>query len=103
RRLMFENKMDALLMEGGTSLNYFTGASWGRSERLFALLLPQKGEPFFIAPKFEESRAREQTGNARLYTWEENESPYELIKKMLNENNLLNSTIGIEETTRYFV
>jgi Xaa-Pro dipeptidase len=103
QKLMAENNIDAVFMEGGTSLNYFTGAAWGRSERLFAMLLPQKGEASFISPKFEESRAKEQTGNARIYTWEENESPYELMKQMLKENNLLSSAIGIEETTRYFV
>ncbi len=103
RRLMAENKIDAVLMEGGTSMGYFTGAAWGRSERLFAMLLPQKGEPFYIAPAFEEGRAREQTGNAKVYTWQENESPYELLKKMFTENGLANGAIGIEETTRFFV
>ncbi len=98
RKLMAENKIDALLMEGGTSLNYFTGVRWGRSERLFAMVLPQKGEPFFISPKFEEGRAREQTGNANVLTWEEDESPYEVIKKSISSG-----TLGIEETTRYFV
>ncbi|MBI3501653.1 MAG: aminopeptidase P family protein [Bacteroidetes bacterium] len=103
RKLMFENKMDALLMEGGTSLNYFTGAKWGRSERLFAMILPQKGEPFFISPKFEESRAKEQAGSAKIFTWEENESPYELLKKVLTENNLLSGNLGMEETTRFVI
>jgi Xaa-Pro dipeptidase len=103
RNLMNENKIDALIMEGGTSLNYFSGARWGRSERLFAMILPMKGEPFYIAPKFEESRAKEQTGNAQVYCWEENESPYELIATVFKEKNLLNGTLGIEETTRYFV
>jgi len=103
RELMTENKIDAIFMEGGTSLDYFTGASWGRSERLFGMLLPQKGEPLFIAPKFEESRAKEQTGNARVFTWEENESPYGFIKQMLSETNLLSGTLALEETTRYFV
>ena len=103
RKLMQENKIDAVLMEGGTSLNYFSGARWGRSERLFAMILPFKGEPFYIAPKFEESRAKEQTGNAAVYCWEENESPYELIKSLLSDKNLLHTKIGIEETTRYFV
>lgn len=101
---MAENKIDALLMEGGTTLNYFTGARWGRSERLFAMILPLKGDPIYIAPKFEEGRAKEQTGEfSKIFTWEENESPYELIKKVFAENNLLNASIGIEETTRYFV
>lgn len=103
QHLMAENKIDAVLMEGGSSMSYFTGATWGRSERLFALVLPQKGEPFYIAPGFEEGRAREQTGNAKLYTWQENESPYELLRKMFADAGLLNATIGIEETTRYLV
>ncbi len=103
RKLMNENKIDAILMEGGTSLNYFSGANWGRSERLFAMILPANAEPFFIAPKFEEARAKEQTGNATVYTWEENESPYELLKKVLSEKNSVNGTLAIEETTRHFV
>jgi len=103
QKFMVENNIDAVFMEGGTSLNYFTGIIWGRSERLFGMLLPQKGEPAYIAPKFEESRAKEQTGNARIYTWEENENPYELVKQMLKQNNLLSANIGIEETTRFFI
>jgi Xaa-Pro dipeptidase len=103
RTLMDENGLNVILMEGGTSLNYFSGARWGRSERLFAMILPKKGASFYIAPKFEESRAREQTGNATVYCWEEDESPYELIAKVLKENNLQNGVLGIEETTRHFV
>jgi Xaa-Pro dipeptidase len=70
---------------------------------LFALLLPQKGDPFYIAPKFEEGRAKEQVGTARLLTWNEDESPYELIRQALKENNLLTAILGLEESTRYFV
>jgi Xaa-Pro dipeptidase len=103
RKLMAENKLDAIIMEGGTSLNYFTGANWGRSERLFAMILTKKGQPCYVAPKFEESRAKEQTGNAMVYTWEENESPYTLIKNILKERGLVTGTLGLEETTRYFV
>jgi Xaa-Pro dipeptidase len=103
RKLMSENKMDAIFMEGGTSLDYFSGAHWGRSERLFGMLLPKKGEPVFISPKFEESRAKEQTGNAKLYCWEENESPFDLIKQVLKDSGLSAATIGLEETVRYFV
>ncbi|MBP7809611.1 MAG: aminopeptidase P family protein [Bacteroidia bacterium] len=103
RKLMTENKIDAIFMEGGTSLDYFTGIHWGRSERLFGMLLPKNGAPFFISPKFEETRAQEQTGNGKLYCWEENESPFELITKILKENGLANATIGLEETTRYFI
>jgi Xaa-Pro dipeptidase len=103
QQLMTENNIDVIFMEGGTSLEYFFGARWGRSERLFGMFLPKSGDPFFISPKFEESRAKEQTGGARLYCWEENESPFELIKQVLEKMKLTSGTIGMEETTRFFV
>jgi Xaa-Pro dipeptidase len=103
RLLMEKNGLDAVFMEGGTSLEYFTGVKWGRSERLFGVLLLKKGDPVFIAPKFEETRAREQTAFAKVYTWEENESPYDVIKRLLKERGLMTATLGIEETTRYFI
>ncbi len=103
KRLMHSHNIDALLFEGGVTLNYFTGVNWGRSERLFAMVLPRNGNPTFIAPKFEESRAAEQVGDSRLLTWEEHESPYQLIKQILRDHNMSFAKIGIEETVRFFV
>ncbi|MBI4547362.1 MAG: aminopeptidase P family protein [Ignavibacteriae bacterium] len=103
QRLMGEQGIDALLFDAGISLKYFTGISWGRSERLFAMILPKNGKPQYVAPKFEESRAREQVGNASLLTWEEDESPYKLVRQILQDNHMLTGLLGIEETTRYFV
>src|SRR5262245_33032287 len=60
RQLMVENKLDAIMVMGGTSLVYFTGIRWFMSERTFALILPVKGDPFYVCPAFEEDRAREQ-------------------------------------------
>ncbi|MBI1805263.1 MAG: aminopeptidase P family protein [Ignavibacteriae bacterium] len=103
KELMTRENIDALLIEGGVTMNYFTGINWGRSERLFAMILPRNGEPAYVAPKFEEGRAQEQVGTARLLTWEEDESPYDLIKQVLKDSSLLTATIGIEESTRSFV
>ncbi len=103
QQLMKENKIDVVFMEGGTSLDYFTGVKWGRSERIFGMLLPKKGEPVFISPKFEESRAKEQIGNAKLFCWEENENPIELIAKTINHLSPSYFTIAMEETTRFFI
>src|SRR3982074_1268431 len=36
RRLMTSNTLDAIVLTGGTSLDYFTGLRWGGGERLFA-------------------------------------------------------------------
>jgi Xaa-Pro dipeptidase len=102
RRLMKDNAIDAIFVEGGTTLAYFTGLSWWLSERLFAMVLPQRGEPFFVAPKFEEGRAREKLGDVKIYTWEEHEKPIERIRQGMQDRGLLGATLGIEETTRYY-
>src|ERR1041385_8621547 len=103
KELMTVENIDALFLEGGTTLNYFTGINWGRSERLFAMILPKNGEPQYIAPKFEESRAQEQVKSAKLLTWEEHDSPYVLVSQILKEMGIVSGTLGIEESTREFV
>src|SRR3982751_1065501 len=44
RTLIGENKLDAVFLEGGSSLIYFTGT---RSPS-FAMVLPERGEPAWI-------------------------------------------------------
>src|SRR5215475_10198361 len=48
RRLMVEQKIDALLIEPGSSMIYFTGVQWGLSERPFCCVIPAKGEIAYI-------------------------------------------------------
>ena len=107
RRLMTEQKIDALMLAGGTSLDYFTGMKWGNSERLLAVVIPAKGAPFLVTPKFEEERALEQAHmgplgtEATVYAWEEHENPYEFFAKGLRDHGLSTATIGVEETVRF--
>ncbi len=103
RRLMAAQGIDALLLEGGMTMRYFTGVRWGRSERAFLMVLPAKGDPWFIAPKFEESRAAEQVAPSPLYTWEEDQSPYDVLKQAMLGRGMATATVGLEETTRFFV
>jgi Xaa-Pro dipeptidase len=107
RQLMADNKLDATMVMGGTSLIYFAGIRWFMSERTFAMILPVKGEPFYVCPAFEEDRAREQislgmgTTNAELRLWQEDESPYQRIAEGLKDRGLSTARLGAEETVRY--
>jgi len=107
RRLMREQNVDALMLCGGTSMVYFTGISWGLSERLLAAFIPVNGKPFLVTPKFEEERAMEQvargpmTDGADVYAWEESEDPYALIASGLSSRGLSTATIAVEETVRW--
>ena len=69
RRLMAEHKIDALMLTGGTSLVYFSGMQWGLSERLFAMVLPVKGDAFVRLSRLRGgSRARaDRQGAARRH------------------------------------
>jgi Xaa-Pro dipeptidase len=107
QRLMKENGLDAICLMGGTSLVYFTGIRWWNSERLFFMVLPQRGEPFFVTPAFEEDRAREQISagpvgsQAQMSRWQEDESPYEKVALGLKERGVLTGTVGMEETVKF--
>ena len=105
--LMQESKIDAICLTGGTSLEYFGAIRWGQSERLFAMVVPAKGDPFFVSPAFEEDRAREQIAlgpggkDPRVLVWQEDESPYARVAAGLRERGITTGTIGIEETVKF--
>src|SRR5688500_55975 len=107
RRLMAEEKIDALMLCSGKSLIYFTNINWSGGERLFTCVIPAKGEPFFVCPAFEEDRAREQialgpfAGTADVRTWHEHESPYQRVAQGLQDRGIRSGRLGIEETVDF--
>jgi len=107
RTLMHSSSIDAIVLTGGTSLDYFTGIKWGVSERLLALVLPARGTPFIVCPAFERDRAGEQIESGPLdsrsavLTWEEHENPYDLVARGLRDAGLATGRLGIEETVRF--
>lgn len=106
QQLMAEQKIDAVFMEGTTSCYYFTGMRWGQSERTFGLVIPARGAVAYVCPKFEESRAKESINPAfgdEVRCWEEDESPYAVIVKIINDRGAPNRRIGIEERVRFFI
>src|SRR6185437_755053 len=104
RRLMAEHRIDAICLEGGTSLFYFTGVRWGLSERPFIAVIPAKGELAWVCPAFEEARARELiTFGTDVRTWQEDESPYRLVAQILKDRGVATGRVGVEERVRFFI
>jgi Xaa-Pro dipeptidase len=103
QQLMKENGLGSVYVESGSSLFYYTGLRWGRSERMFAMVIPREGEPSWVCPAFEEERARELIRfGTDIRTWEEHESPYRLVAQILADRGVRTGKMGIEETTRFF-
>ena len=106
QELMAKEKIDAIFLEGTTSCFYFTGMTWGQSERTFGVVIPAKGAIAYICPKFEEDRAKELIKPAfgeEVRCWEEHESPFALIVGVVKDRGVQYHKIGMEERVRFFI
>ncbi len=101
--LMRQHGIGAVLIEPGSSLIYFTGVVWWRSERLTAAIIPVEGEPCIVTPFFEEPSIRETLAvPAEVRVWQEDQNPLELVAGFLRDRKLSGRPVGIEETARFF-
>jgi len=101
--LMRAQNINAVLIEAGSSLRYFTGIQWWRSERLTAAIITREGEIAIVTPFFEEPSVRESLAlDAEILTWDEDEDPLRAVGTWLSTRGLGTGRIGIEETVRYF-
>lgn len=104
RRLMAENKMDGLFIEGGVNLVYFANVNWWRSERTFGAVFNRRGNPIWVCPAFERKRAEELiTAGQEIRTWEEHESPYAAIGGIMKDLGSGAGRLGVDPPMRAFI
>ena len=104
QKIMKKNNIDALLMEAGSALIYFTGVKWRRSERFTGVVIPREGDLVFVTPYFEEPTIRESMAfDAEVRTWHEHENPFKMVADILKDKSIKNGKLAIEETTRHFI
>lgn len=101
--MMRAQGVDALLIEPGASLVYYTGVRWRRSERLTAAVIPVSGAPLIVCPFFEKPSIDESLAiPAEVRVWQEDESPYAPVADFLRSRGLGKGCIGVEDTVRFF-
>ncbi|MBO6504174.1 MAG: aminopeptidase P family protein [Kordiimonadaceae bacterium] len=104
QELMREYGLSAVLIEPGSSMQYFAGIRWGRSERLTAVIIPAEGEIAVVTPYFEEPTVRERMSfGDDVRTWHEHESPFARVAEILKDRGVAGGIVGFEPTVRYFV
>ncbi|WP_351125234.1 aminopeptidase P family N-terminal domain-containing protein, partial [Shewanella sp. T24-MNA-CIBAN-0130] len=78
QRLMAQHGLEAIYVNAGTNLYYFTGTRWFSSERMVGAIIPAVGEVQYIAPAFElDTLQGYMTIKGQVNTWHEDESPYQ--------------------------
>ncbi|MHA8064498.1 M24 family metallopeptidase [Aquirufa aurantiipilula] len=104
QRLLVKNNMRALILDAGTSMEYFTGVKWYPSERSLLAIIPDKGDLSFICPAFEEDRFSEiNVISQQVRTWEEHENPFAMTIQLLKDQGIRTGKLAIEERTRFFI
>ncbi|MFI4966317.1 MAG: M24 family metallopeptidase [Caulobacterales bacterium] len=104
QRAMAERGVGALIMESGSSLDYFTGVQWHRSERTTAAVIPARGEIVIVTPAFEEPSVRETLAvGDDVRPWDEHENPFARIVGALRDRGVTSGPIAFESTTRLFI
>jgi Xaa-Pro dipeptidase len=102
--LMQQQGIAAFLVEAGTSLEYFTGIRWWRSERTTAALIPARDQTVVVTPFFEVPSVKESLKiEADIRPWHEDQSPFDLIARWLGDFPKAQGRLAVEATTRYFI
>ena len=104
QKLMAEKNIQAIILDAGINMNYYTGISWHPSERSMLAIIPVKGEINFICPAFEEDRFLEMApAGTKVSIWEEDENPFALTTCVLKGIGIEKGQIGIDEFCRFFI
>ena len=111
--LIQEKKVAALLVESGSTLEYFTGIHWFASERVTAAIIPASGPVIIVTPFFESPSIREMLQvPGEIRTWQEDENPFELIAQSVatavrgaanGSGRASEGALAVDANTRFFI
>ncbi|WP_394494032.1 M24 family metallopeptidase [Shewanella sp. ENK2] len=104
QQLMQQQGIEAIYVNAGTNLYYFTGTKWYASERMVGAIIPATGDVEYIAPAFElDTLEGFMAIKGKVNTWHEDESPYALFANTVSQMGISSGKIGIDESTAFFI
>lgn len=101
--IMRENGIDALYLDVSSSMVYFTGLTFRRSERMHAAVLPAKGDIVYISPAFEVEKLKTMISfGDKVAVWEEDQDPTAVVTETVRSLGYPTGTIAVDEATPFF-
>lgn len=93
-----EEGLDALYINAGTNLYYFTNTQWNPSERLVGALLFADGNLKYVVPEFEIGTFNDFIGiKGEIIPWLEHESPVQKIAEAVEEG----THLAVDDSTSF--
>jgi Xaa-Pro dipeptidase len=104
QKLIQEAGLQAMYINAGSNLFYFTGTKLNASERMIGAILPAKGDLIYIAPNFEIDTLKGFIKvDGEIHGWHEDECPYELTIKLLKGMGIEGGDVGVDESANFFL
>ncbi|MDP4534654.1 Xaa-Pro peptidase family protein [Alkalimonas collagenimarina] len=104
RMLMQQQQLDAVLLNAGTNLRYFTGVDWYASERLVAALLLRDGRLLYVLPHFEIGSIEPlMLVSGDILSWHEHENPYQICAEAVMAFAGQQARLAIDESAQFFI
>jgi len=101
--LMQEKGIDALYLDVSSSMVYFTGLPFRRTERMHSAVLPAKGDIVYISPAFEVEKLKTMTTfGDKIAVWEEDEDPTAVVTETVRSLGYPKGVIAVDEATPFF-
>ncbi len=107
QRLMRENKIGAIVLEGGSSMFYVSGTRWSPAERTFVLVMPAKGDLAWVVQDTDKIRAYEEIHHELVSTGsdlrvaKDEADGFKKIAQVLKDRGA--DRVGVEERVRFAV
>ncbi|MFQ3295795.1 MAG: Xaa-Pro aminopeptidase [Natrialbaceae archaeon] len=98
QRRLQESGADAAVLFPSPNLYYVSGFHETPSERLFVCIVPAAGEPTMIAPSMYAEQLQTGTWIEDVRTWDDDEDPLLLLKRVATDLNLNGGRLLVDET-----
>src|SRR5882757_4935300 len=101
--IMREKGIDALYLDVSSSMTYFTGLKFRRTERMHSAVLPARGDIVYVSPAFEVEKLKTMISfGDKIAVWEEDEDPTATVTEAVRALGYPSGTIAVDEATPFF-
>ena len=101
--IMRDKGIDALYLDVSSSMTYFTGLNFRRTERMHSAVLPASGGIVYISPAFEVEKLKTMTSfGDKIEVWEEHDDPTAVVTETVRSLGYPKGVIAVDEATPFF-